>query len=304
VDTQRTDFLVGLFILVAVGVVAGMGIVTSGLGEKRIEVFLRAASAQALSQDTRVVLGGLSIGRVREISPVVDSVTGAISFVARLSLQERFPNGTQLVLPAGTRAAIIQPNPIQPAWIDLVLPEQPAPGRHLEAGDTLASERPRSMMDALPEIAEDLRRELSTTLDATRTLIARSTQAVEQTQTLLATNGPLLSDVLTRLAGTLEKSDTLFAAITPRVGPLADSLSMVLADTRRALGRADSLIMMAGGIATDNRATVKELSDRLLRAAVVLEHFSDQVSRRPLRLFTGVRPPPDSLRNDSTRSGS
>jgi ABC-type transporter Mla subunit MlaD len=304
VDTQRTDFFVGLFILVAVGVVAGMGIVTSGLGEKRIDVYLRAASAQGLSQDTRAVLGGLTIGRVREISPVVDSTTGAISFVARLSLQERFPNGTRLVLPAGTRAVISQANLLAAAQIDLVLPEQPAPGQHLEPGDTLASERPRSMMDALPEIAEDVRRELRTTLEGTRTLIARSTQAVEQTRALLATNGPLLSDVLTRLAGTLERTDGLLAEVTPRVGPLSDSVSLVLADTRRALARADSLLLLAGGIAGENRATVRELSERLLRAAIVLEHFSDQVSRRPLRLFTGVRPPADSARPDSARGGT
>ncbi|HET7038830.1 MAG TPA: hypothetical protein VFH97_03020, partial [Gemmatimonadales bacterium] len=118
-NTQRTDFLVGLFILVAVGLVAGMGIVTSGLGEKRVIVYLRTASAEALTPDTRVVLGGLTIGRVREINPVVDSATGALSFVARLSLQERFPNGTELVLPHGTRGRILQTNPIQPAWIDL-----------------------------------------------------------------------------------------------------------------------------------------------------------------------------------------
>lgn len=303
-DTQRTDFFVGLFILVAVGVVAGMGIVTSGLGEKRIDVYLRAASAQGLSQDTRAVLGGLTIGRVREISPVVDSTTGAISFVARLSLQERFPNGTRLVLPAGTGAVISQANLLAAAQIDLVLPEQPAPGQHLEAGDTLASERPRSTMDALAEIAEDVRRELRTTLEGTRTLIARSTRAVEQTHQLLATNGPLLSDVLTRLAGTLERTDGLLAEVTPRVGPLSDSVRLVLADTRRALARADSLLLLAGGIAGENRATVRELSERLLRAAVVLEHFSDQVSRRPLRLFTGVRPPADSTRPDSARGGS
>jgi ABC-type transporter Mla subunit MlaD len=268
-----------------------------------VDLYVRAASAQALSQDTRIVLGGLDIGRVREISPVVDSATGALSFVARLSLQESFPNGTRLVLPAGTRARILQPNPIQPAWIELALPEQPAPGRPLEAGDTLVSERPRSMMDALPEIAEDLRRELRTTLDGTRTLIARSTEAVEQTQSLLATNGPLLTDVLNRLAGTLERADAVLAEVTPRVGPLTDSLTAVLVDARRAIGRADSVLVMAGGIAGENRATIRELSDRLLRAAVVLEHFSDQVSRRPLRLFTGVRPPPDSLPPADTGRG-
>jgi ABC-type transporter Mla subunit MlaD len=299
VNTRRTDFLVGLFILMAVGVVAGMGIVTSGLGEKRVIVYLRTASAEALTPDTRVVLGGLTIGRVREINPVVDSATGALSFVARLSLQERFPNGTELVLPHGTRGRILQTNPIQPAWIDLALPEHPAPGVRVRPGDTLASERPRSMMDALPEIAEDLRRDLRTTLDATRTLIARSTTAVEATQALLASNGPLLSDALTRLAATLERGDSLLAAVTPRIGPLADSLGLVLADTRRALSRADTVLALAGGIASDNRATVRELSDRLLRAAIVLEHFSDQVSRRPLRLLTGVRPPPGAAPGDT-----
>lgn len=298
-NAQRTDFLVGLFLLVAVGVVVGLGIVTSGLGEKRVDLYVRAASAEALTQDTRAVLGGLQIGRVREISPVVDSATARLSFVIRLSLQERFPDGTRLLLPTGTRAVISQPNPLAAAQIELVLPEQAVPGRTLQAGDTVVSERPRSVVDALGEIAEELRTELKTALADTRALLGRTTGAVEQTQTLLAANGPLLTEVLTRLAGTLERTDGLLAEVAPRIGPVHDSLTLVLADTRRSLARVDTLLLLAGDIATENRAAVRELSDRLLRAAAVLEHFSDQVSRRPLRLFTGVRPPTDTARPDS-----
>jgi hypothetical protein len=44
---------------------------------------------------------------------------------------------------------------------------------------------------------------------------------------------------------------------------------------------------------------------RVIPAAVVLEHFSDQVSRRPLRRLTGVRPPADRAATpDSARGGS
>jgi hypothetical protein len=68
------------------------------------------------------------------------------------------------------------------------------------------------------------------------------------------------------------------------------------------------MLRLVGEIAIENRAYAKEIAERLLRTAVVLEHFSDQVSRRPARLLTGVTPPPDSLlpppdttRPDSTR---
>jgi hypothetical protein len=61
------------------------------------------------------------------------------------------------------------------------------------------------------------------------------------------------------------------------------------------LQTADSVLRLAGDIATENRVYAKQIAERLLRTAVVLEHFSDQISRRPARLLTGVTPPPDSL---------
>jgi ABC-type transporter Mla subunit MlaD len=295
VNTQRTDFLVGLFILIAAGVVVGVAIVTSGLGERRTELYVRATSAEALTQDTRVVLRGLSVGRVREINPVVDSTTGAIEFLVRLGLRDRFPNGTRLVLPAGTHAVISQPTPIAPAVIDLVLPDEPAPGAYLTPGDTIASERPEDLLSALGVIAADLREEVKTTLRDTRALLQRSTGAIAQTQTLLATSTPLLTDVLQRLSSNLERTDQLLADVAPRIGPLDDSVTLVLADTRQALARADSLMLLASDIAAENRPVARDIADRLLRTVKLLEYFTDQVGRRPTRFLTGVRPPPDSL---------
>lgn len=307
-NTQRTDFLVGLFILIAIGLVVGMAIVTSGLGELRTTFFLRTESAEALSQDTRVVLRGLEVGRLRDISPVVDSGTRALTFVGRLSVRERFPNGTELRLPRGTTAEIVQPTPIAPAVVELVLPSTADARGALESGDTIVATRPEGVLEMLTDMAGDLRGEIQAALTETRALLVRTTAAVEDTRGLMADNGPLVTDVLTRLSSNLERSDAVLADVQPRLGPLNDSIVATLGDTRATLRRADSLLRLAGDVVVENRAYAREIAERLLRTALVLEHFSDQISRRPARLLTGVTPPPDSLltprdsaRPDSTR---
>jgi ABC-type transporter Mla subunit MlaD len=268
VNTQRTDFLVGLFILVGVGLVVGMAIVTSGLGERRTTFYLRTDRAEALTPDTRILMRGLDVGRLQEMSPVVDPTSGAlVHFVGRIAVTERFANGTELRLPRGTHAEIVQPTPLSAAAIELVLPEEFDGQTFLDPEDTIPAFRPTSLLDAVAEMADELREELQQTLEATRSLMAHTTAAIEDTRTLMATNGPLLSD----------------------------SVLATLSDTRRTLQRADSVLAIAGTIALENRAYARDIAERLLRTAVVLEHFSDQISRRPARLLTGVTPPPDSL---------
>ncbi len=292
-NTQRTDFLVGLFLLVSVGVVTGAVIVTSGLGEERYDLFMRAASAAALTQDTRVVLQGLSVGRVRQVSPVLEQ--GNVSFIVRLSMQDRFPNGAELQLPGGTRAVLSQPTPIAPLVIELQLPDNPPPGIFMQPGDTLVSERPPDVLDALSGIATDLNAGLKTTLEDTRALMERTNAAITQAQDFMRQTGPLVQQALTRLNSNLERTDALIADIGPRVGPLQDSIAATLADTRRLLSKMDTLVTTAHSIASTNEDVIRETADLLLRAARIMEHFADQVSRRPTRLLTGVRPPePDS----------
>lgn len=303
-NTQRTDFLVGLFILVGIGVVVGMAIVTSGLGERRTTFYLRTSSAEALSQDTRIVLRGLDVGRLRDMNPMVDSVTGTLSFVGRMAITERFPNGTELRLPVGTRAEIVQPTPIAPAQIELVLPDDFDGRAYLAAEDTIEAAREAGVLEVLTDMADELGGELQAALRETRALLERTTAAVEHTRGVMAETSPLVTEALTRLSANLERSDRVLADVEPRIGPLNDSVLATLSDTRRTLRHADSVLLLAGSIAQENRTYAKEIAERLLRTAIVLEHFSDQISRRPARLLTGVTPPPDSLLppRDTTRT--
>lgn len=291
----RTDFLVGVFILITIGIVVGVMVRTSGLLEGQYQLHMRTATADGLSPDTRVFLQGLAVGRVREVRPVLDSATNRLSFVVTLSLTDRFPGGAELRLPVGTRAVILQPTPfVGGNAIDLQMPDSATVG-FLQPGDTIRSRRLESVTNRLADVAGELREEVATSLEQTRELISRTSRTVEASSRLLETAGPQLRATLSQLAKTLERTDSMLMAMGPQFTVLTDTLLATLTETRVVLARFDTLAHTAQLIASENREAVTETIERLQRSAVVLEHFADRVSRRPLRLLTGVESPkPDS----------
>ncbi len=275
----------------AIGVMLGALIITSGLLQRRYDVFMRTGSAQDLTQDTRVLLQGLAVGRVRQVNPLLDSANGSLTFVARLSIDAEFPNGAPVTIPRGTRALIEQLNPIAPPVIQLMVPEGGAQ-RALGPGDTIVSERRQGAMDALGRIASDLSDELRKTIQETRMLVRQTTRTAQEAEHLVSASTPRVEEVLSQLSTSLERTDRMLADLGPRVTPLTDSLTAVLADTRRALRQVTTLAQTADSMAGENRISIRETIQHLHNSAVLLEHFADQVSRRPTRLLTGVQPPP------------
>lgn len=292
-EFRGSDVAVGAFVLGSIGVIVGALILTSGIGVARYDLYMTAGTAADLTQDTRVHLQGLSVGRVAGILPVMDSATGRASVVARLTMDRRFPDGTLLSLPRGTRAAIVQRSFLGSPAVELLLPEGPATA-FLEPGDTIASTRPATALDALGEVAADLRGEITTTLDESRRLLVRTTATIDETHTLLRTTGPEVRTTLQSLNRTLARTEGLLANLEPRVVALTDSVALAVADTRTLLRSLDSLAGSGTALVEENREAIRNLLGHLHRSAVVLEHFTDRVSRRPLRLFTGVEPPPDT----------
>ena len=103
----RQDFYVGVLIVATIALVIGALIATSGWGERRYELYVRVTSADGISRGTPVVIEGLDVGQVTSVSPRVDSATRRISFVAKLSVKERFEDGSSLQLPLGTRVELV-----------------------------------------------------------------------------------------------------------------------------------------------------------------------------------------------------
>lgn len=271
--------------------ILGTLIVTSGILERRYAVYMRTASAQDLTQDTRVLLQGLAVGRVRRVDPIQDTAAGGLSFVARLTIDAQFPNGAPVVIPRGTRAVIEQINPIAPPVIQLIVPETGA-GAAVEPGDTIVSERRQGAVDVVARLAADLTEQLQQTIDDTRALVRQTTRAAAQAERLVTATTPRVEEVLDQLSRSLEQTDRMLADLGPRVAPLGDSLMAVLADTRQTLKQVNDLAGTADAMAGENRVAIRETLQHLHNSAVLLEHFADQVSRRPTRLLTGVEPPP------------
>ncbi len=299
-STSRTDVLVGLFILVSIGVIVGALIITSGIREGRYDLYMRAETAQGLSQDTRVLLQGLDIGRVRAVSPVLDTATRDLSFLATLAIQERFPNGAELRLPVGTRGVITQPATLVGAQqVTLQLPPAGTTAGFLQPGDTIPSSRPTSMMDALTEIATTLNEQLGVTLEETQRLLSRTGRTVDAASGMIQTTQPRFLAVLDSLATTLDRAGEVLTALEPRVVSISDSLLATLSETRAVLQEFDSLATTARGMTIENREAITSTIEHLERSAIILAHFADQVSRRPVRLLTGVTPP-DTAAADTT----
>jgi ABC-type transporter Mla subunit MlaD len=280
----RQDFYVGLLIVVAIALVVGALIATSGWGERRYDVYLRVANAEGISPDTKALVQGLEVGRVRSISPTVDSVSGTISFVARLSVAEKFADGSSLRLPRGTRAEVDASTPLAPAHINLLLPDTVGARRlFVEAGDTIRMSRRGSAMEKMAEVADELSQRV-------QEMVRQATQTLARVQSTIRDVAPNIESTLASVATAMGRVDSLVERMH-RAG-LSDSIAAVVAGTNRLLVRLDSLAGEARALTTENRADLRATVVNLTEASRQLNHFVDQMSRRPYRALTGIKPLP------------
>ncbi len=290
---RLADFLVGIFVLVSVGVTIGALLLTSDFGETRYDLFLRSETAQGLSEDMKVILRGLTVGRITEVNPVIDPASGDLSFVSRLSIQANFADGTSLTLPTTTSAVIAQPSPIGGSVIELVIPPGATRDNALVAGDTLTAERRGGAVDALTEMATQLSVEVPRLLREAQELIDAAENTIQDAGSLISTTRPEIRATLRQVSSTLASFELLAQDQNARLGTLHDSLSLVLADARGMIQRFDSLAASAELMSEENRGLIHSTMQSISRSTDVLSNFAEQLSRRPLRLLTGVKPPPD-----------
>ena len=281
-----------------IALVIGALIATSGWGERRYDLYVRVTSADGISRGTAVVIEGLDVGQVTSILPRVDSTTRRISFVAKLSVKERFEDGSRLQLPFGTRAELVQASQISAAVaIRLILPDTLHPHHtYLHAGDTLDSRRRGSALDAVAEVADQLSQRV-------QELVRTATQTLVRVQSTLRDVTPDVERTLSGVAATMGRLDSVVNRFARR--GLADSVSVAVANTNRLLLRLDSLAREAHSLTAENRSDLRATVTNLTEASRQLNNFVDQMSRRPFRALTGVQPLPpvsrDSIRADSAR---
>ena len=301
---RSSDALVGLLVVAAVVVLLVTLSITQKWNQRRVLFYMRTNSAQDLSVDTKVYYQGLEVGEVSSIYPVVDSSMGALSFLVALRVRERYENGRPLVMPVGTSAEIRTSGVLGQLIIAIVVPTPPSRAMvALQPGDTLESIVVPTPLDAIRGVADSVTQQIKLVLSDSRKLIDRLTGTARQANTELSQTGPevrrTLQEVQTTLAQlrpVLAKATSLIDSTGSRTPEMLDSVSSTLAQTKVLIGHLDSLTTLAHAMAQDSRADLKQTMSNMLVISAKLDHFVDQVSRRPLKMITGVRPlPPESL---------
>lgn len=301
-SNQRVnDFLIGALVIGAVVVLVITFVLTKGWNKRQFDLYMRTETARDLTSDTRVLLQSLPIGEVKAVAPQVDSQTSRLRFIVHLRIDERYQDGTELRLPLGTQGELVTSNVLGGVSIELRMPERPV-GK-LAAGDTINSTVRSSGLDAIAMIADSLRQQIALVLTDTRTLIENLSNTVSLAERELRQTAPeiraTMSEVqasLVQLRPTLARADTLMATATTRMDGVSDSIAATLTETKSMIAHLDSLALTASSIAGENRAVVRTTAENLFVISAKLEHFLDQVSRRPLRMIYGVRPLPDTIR--------
>jgi ABC-type transporter Mla subunit MlaD len=286
--TRTADALIGLLVIGAVVVVLLGIVVTRGWTERRTTIYMVSPTVQDLKQDTPVYLQGLAIGEVASISPRVDTAhMGPPEFVVALRLRERYANGVPIRLAVGTRGRISSSGLIGAAAVALEVPAEVT--RALEPGDTIRGELAQGWSEGLKEVVDTLKTQVSSILRETRTLIATLDRTASTAQTELASTAPELRRTLASTRQVLERLEPIIDSTDSRMGTIQDSLRLLLSDTRRLINDADTLTIRVTGLTSDLTPDIRKTLNNMVVVSATLEHFIDQVSRRPHRLLTGVR---------------
>jgi len=99
-----------------------------------------------------------------------------------------------------------------------------------------------------------------------------------------------VQQTMAQLRPVLARADTLMTNTDGRLGTLHDSITTTLSQARRVMADFDSLSVAATGLTVRSEADIQRTLSNFYVISAKLDHFLDQVSRRPLRMITGVRP--------------
>jgi ABC-type transporter Mla subunit MlaD len=309
---RSSDALVGLLVLGAGIILATVFIVTRGWNERRITIYMRSPSVQDLKLDAPVKLLGMQVGEVATIAPLVDSsLMGPPEFVVALRLRERYADGTPLVLPRTTRAEMGQGGVLTSVVeVSLLVPANSRFGK-LEPGDTIRATIRQSATEALKEVADSLKTQVSDILRDTRQLLVTLDRTATSAEGELHQTGPeirqTLADarsVLTQLGPVLASASGLMDDTKGRLGTLQDSLAITMAEARVLMQHLDTLAGAATLVAKENREGIRQTTENIRVVSIKMEYLIDQLSRRPLKVISGVQPlPHDSViaKFDSTK---
>jgi phospholipid/cholesterol/gamma-HCH transport system substrate-binding protein len=286
---ERSDFVVGVVVVAASLALVGSFLwLSPAISRHAYPVYTEFDRIDGIAKHAHVVMRGYNVGSVAAIEPHMNPQEG-LRFRVRLNIHARLASGDSLRIPAGTIARLMPPPVIGAGFIVLEPPRGGGPP--LAAGAVIPGVRTEAIVEQMQGLTTNLGDDVLTTMLTARTLMDSMTTAMGHANIALAQATSALPALLEGLQRQLAATEALtadlhmqVAGLTPAAMATIDSAAALMGDSRRLVQELNETLLIAA-------PDIHEILANLDTTTILFNHFIRQVTERPWRMFTGVRPP-------------
>ena len=304
---DNTDLRVGLLVFVAL-ILAGVSFMWVGQvwGRNVAPLYTDVADVQGIGAESPVFLNGFNVGRVSDVEPRVGS-EGQLLFRVRMDIVWKLDNDAEMPLRQGLRARVVPPAlDIGRGSIVLEMNSQPN-AVALNPGDVIPSVVTGGTTNRMQLVVDSVGRDLRLVIAQVDKLVQSLSVTVASAATTMKSANEMLASVNGQVPGIMQSVKTNLAsadslmkslnAMTPATVATLDSVRGLLGDSRAAITRATEFL-------DNNEPQLASTIANLDQASAVLNNLLREVSRRPIKALTGVRPPDLTANGDVKQAGA
>ena len=304
---DNTDLRVGLMVLGALLIgVASFLWVGQSFGRNVAPLYTDVTDVQGIGAESQVFLNGFNVGRVSDVEPRVGP-DGALLFRVRMNIIWALDGDSKMPLKQGMRARVVPPA-LDIGRGSIVLETSPLPNAaHLKPGDVIPSVQiggtTNRMQLVVDSVGRDLRlviAQVDKLVQSLSVTVASATTTMKSANEMMASVNGEVPAIMKGVKTNLASADSLMKslnAMTPATVATLDSVRALLGDSRLAIARATEFL-------DNNEPQIASTIQNLDQASAVLNNLLKEVSRRPIKALTGVKPPDPVANGDVRQAGT
>jgi ABC-type transporter Mla subunit MlaD len=302
---DNTDLRVGLMVIGALIVgVASFLWVGQQWRRNVAPLYTDVADVQGLGVESPVFLGGFNVGRVTDVRPRVGP-DGQLLFRVRMDVLWKL-DSAPMPLNQGLRARVVPPA-LDIGRGSIVLETPKVSSVVLKPGDVIPSVLIGGTTNRMQLVVDSVGRDLRLAIASVEQLVKSLEITVASAATTMRSANGMIASVNKEVPGiingvktSLASADSLMKSlhnVTPATVATLDSVRALLGDSRTAIARATEFL-------DANEPQLSSTIANLDQASAVLSNLLEEVSRRPIKALTGVRPPARAANGDVKQTGT
>jgi ABC-type transporter Mla subunit MlaD len=250
-------------------------------------------AVQGIGPESPIFLNGFNVGRVRDVQPRLGA-NGQLLFRVRMEVVWLLADGDTMPLKEGLQAKVVPPAlDIGRGTIELM----PGPNDNasmLKPGAVIPSVQQSGTTNRMQLVVDSVGRDMRIAIGQIEKLIASlqvtvatATSAMKTTNNMMAAVNQDVPAIMSSVKTNLASADSLMKSlhsVTPSTLATLDSVRALLGDSRLAVAKATSFL-------DENEPQLSSTIANLDQASAVLNNLLKEVSRRPIKALTGVKPP-------------